>query len=155
MAYVEGIAPSISPHAVLEVGSYNVNGSVRHLFPDTVYTGVDVREGPGVDKVVDGESLPFLAGCFDTVISTEMLEHDPKPWRTVSEMARVLRADGTLILTARGYDARGCYEIHDWRDCWRFSLDGMKALIEDCGLEILDLCADPDHPGVFVTARKP
>jgi len=40
---------------VLEVGSYDVNGSVRPIFSDRErfphYTGVDMRAGPGVDRV--------------------------------------------------------------------------------------------------------
>jgi len=48
---------------VLEVGSYDVNGSVRPLFKNRQrfpsYTGIDMREGPGVDMVGVASDLPF------------------------------------------------------------------------------------------------
>src|SRR5690242_14807098 len=96
---------------VLEVGSYNVNGSVRPLFESAKeYIGVDFRPGPGVDYVMNAHDLNFpihyfkivTDGLFDVVISTEMLEHDSEFWRSLSEMGRVLRPGGYLILTARG-----------------------------------------------------
>lgn len=156
MAYVADAASGLAHDVkdVLEVGSYDVNGSVRPIFSRYAYTGVDRREGPGVDQVAEASHLPFLAAQFDVVVSTEMLEHDTRPWRSVAEMARVLRKRGTLILTARGYDDRGCYEIHDHRDLWRFSVDGMRELVEDAGLTVTDARSDPECPGVFLTAVK-
>lgn len=139
----------------LEVGSYNVNGTVRPLFHGA-YIGVDMRPGPGVDQVATAGNLPFESNSFDVVISTEMLEHDPRPWASIPEMARVLRPAGVLILTARGYDHRGCYPVHDFpADYWRFSCGGMTLLVEDAGLKVYNCLADFDKPGVFVTAVKP
>lgn len=158
MTYVTDVADVIdleSVVAVLEVGSYDVNGSVRPLFAGPSYVGVDMRAGPGVDRVVNANSLPFPDATFDVVISTEMLEHDTRPWRSVAEMARVLRDGGTLILTARGYDERGCYEIHDSPgDYWRFTVKGFAEMVADAGLTVLDARKDPTDPGVFLTARK-
>ncbi|MDB0050250.1 hypothetical protein N9F31_02215, partial [Pseudomonadales bacterium] len=45
--------------AVLEIGSYDVNGSIRSLFNAQNYVGVDLVEGPGVDVVAGGQSLDF------------------------------------------------------------------------------------------------
>ena len=42
---------------VLEIGSYNVNGSIRAFFPNANYTGVDLCDGPGVDIVSSGHTL--------------------------------------------------------------------------------------------------
>ena len=62
---------------VLEVGSLNINGSVRQFFqnPDE-YIGCDLGEGPGVDIVCRGHELPYPDGAFDVVISCECFEHD-------------------------------------------------------------------------------
>lgn len=141
--------------SILEVGSYNVNGTPRIYFKGP-YVGVDMRPGPGVDRVAAADRLPFDDSSFDAVISTEMLEHDTRPWRSIAEMARVVRAGGPLILTARGYDVRGCFPIHDYPDDhWRFSCGGMTALLEDVGLEVYEVRPDPECPGVFATATKP
>ena len=39
-------------YKVLEIGSLDINGSVRPLFEDAeYYLGIDMQEGPGVDLV--------------------------------------------------------------------------------------------------------
>lgn len=142
---------------VLEVGSYNENGSVRILFPGANYMGVDVRPGPGVDRIADG-FLPFPEATFDLVVSTETLEHDRRPWETIVEMRRVVRPRGMVILTARGFDGRGCYPLHGadkHGDYWRFTTASFELMAYDAGLDVLDCRPDPDEIGVFLTARKP
>jgi 2-polyprenyl-6-hydroxyphenyl methylase/3-demethylubiquinone-9 3-methyltransferase len=49
--------------------------------------------------VADACRLAFRDKSFDLVISSEMIEHTPEPWRAVRELSRVLRAGGLLILT--------------------------------------------------------
>lgn len=140
--------------SVLEVGSYNVNGTVRDLFTGR-YAGVDMRDGPGVDTVARSDALPFPASEFDVVVSTEMLEHDQRPWLSVAEMARVLRPGGHLLLTCRGYDGRGCFPVHDYPDDhWRFTVSSVRLLLTDAGL-VADVIEDPQAPGVFAAATKP
>lgn len=95
---------------VLEVGSYDVNGSVRPLLEDlgaTTYIGLDLREGPGVDEVGDaatwsGGKRPESTPPFDLVVSTEALEHARKPEAIIANLATLLRPGGWLILTAAG-----------------------------------------------------
>ena len=36
---------------------------------------------------------------FDVIVASEMIEHTPTPARAIAELARVLRADGVLVLT--------------------------------------------------------
>ena len=84
---------------VLEVGSYDVNGSVRQFFPNsTEYVGVDWRPGPGVDHVAFAHKLK-LPGRFDTVISASMLEHDPFWILSLPRMARHMAEDGIMLLS--------------------------------------------------------
>lgn len=91
---------------VLEVGSLDVNGSIRpyvESFNPARYVGVDMRLGPRVDEVVDASSLVqrFGAASFDVVLTTEMLEH-VRDWPTVvSNLKRVLRPGGVLLVTTR------------------------------------------------------
>lgn len=85
--------------SVLEIGSYNVNGGVRSLFPGVPYWGIDSRPGPGVDEVADGSAwVPRRAhGC---VVCTEVLEHAPDPAAVIRTAFAALRPGGVLILTA-------------------------------------------------------
>ena len=49
--------------------------------------------------VADVCQLAIRDQSFDVVISSEMLEHTDAPERAIKELARVLRADGLLVLT--------------------------------------------------------
>ena len=130
----------------LDVGSFDVNGSVRELFAD--YTGVDMRAGPNVDVVADAHSLPFEWGTFDNVLCLEMLEHDPSPFETMKEIRRVLKSGGVLMVTVAGIG----FPRHDYPcDYWRFTGDGMRVLLN--GMDHTQVTEDRDH--VYLVAKKP
>lgn len=131
--------------SVLEVGSLDVNGSVRRFFPGP-YVGLDMRPGPGVDVVGTADALPFPDAAFDVVVSTEMLEHDPSPWLSLAEMGRVLKPGGHLILTTRG---NGFGEHNEPSDYWRFMPASRKVLLDLASCDVLELALDPEVPGIF------
>src|SRR4051812_10778756 len=91
---------------VLELGSQNINGSLREYFDVPNYVGVDFQEGPGVDLIGNAHDIPFEDATFDLVISTEMLEHDDQFWLSLKEINRVLKDKGVLLLTARGVNKK-------------------------------------------------
>jgi ubiquinone/menaquinone biosynthesis C-methylase UbiE len=49
----------------------------------------------------DADALPFPDECFDAVACLETLEFTPRPVHTLSELLRVLRPGGVLLLTNR------------------------------------------------------
>ena len=141
----------LAGHSTLEVGSRNINGSVRDLFAGA-YIGVDMIDGPGVDQVCRADDLPFTDNSFAVVVCTEMLEHDPYPWLSLPEMARVLRPGGVLILTARGIG----FPLHGFPDdYWRFTVSAFNHLFRLAGLEPIRVQEDPEWPGVLGLAGKP
>lgn len=84
---------------VLEIGSCDVNGSVRPLFAGAEeYVGIDVCEGNGVDVVCDAKDYDGQ-GRFDFCVCTEVLEHAPEPQAIVDCARRALKENGMLILT--------------------------------------------------------
>ncbi len=84
---------------VLEVGSLCINGSVRDLFDDSEYTGIDLVPGPGVDQVIHVMGLMEPTNAFDVVVSTEALEHD-RLWRdSLLRMFGLLKPGGLLLIT--------------------------------------------------------
>lgn len=88
---------------VLEIGSRDVNGSIRRLFIDAErYVGLDVAEGMGVDVAgMPADYAKDHAGEFDTVVCLETLEHDPDPHATIRAARMALDdAGGLLIVTA-------------------------------------------------------
>jgi len=122
---------------VLDVGSYDVNGSYKHLFAEQkyLYTGLDMEEGPNVDLVLKNPYNwdAIATDSFDVAISGQAFEHIEFFWVTVSEMARVLKKDGLLCLIA----PRGFGEHRHPVDCYRFFTDGMVALARYISFEPL------------------
>ena len=135
---------------VLEVGAYNVNGSVRELFNRTDYFGIDLRDGPGVDAVVDICDDLEPTPTYDVVVSTEMLEHCELPQRATNHMVAWLRPGGHLIITTR---SKG-FPFHDPPDFHRFNLNEIQQLIAKAGANVQWAQTDPLCPGVFVYATK-
>ena len=140
---------------VLEVGSMDVNGSVRpaieRLHPRS-YLGVDITEGPRVDCICRAEDLVarFGRASFDVVISSEMLEHVRDWRRVISNLKHVLAPGGSMLITTR---SRGkLYHAYP-HDFWRFEIGDMERIFGD--LEIQALEKDPYSPGVFLKALKP
>lgn len=82
---------------VLEIGSLDINGSVRQFFTDCTYIGVDLGVGAGVDIIAHGENLVFPANNFDVAISCECFEHNPEWVATFNNMARMCK--GLMIMT--------------------------------------------------------
>lgn len=84
---------------VLEVGSLDINGSVRRFFSDCQYTGLDVGKGPGVDVVCGGQDYDAPSGSFDVVCSFEAMEHNPYWKETFANMARLVRPGGLAVMS--------------------------------------------------------
>jgi SAM-dependent methyltransferase len=148
-------ADEIQGSDVLEVGSRDVNGSVRPVVErarPASYVGVDIEEGPGVDELCDATELVSRFGTekFDVVLSTELLEH-VRDWRqAVTQMKEVLRPGGTLVITTR---SRG-FGVHAYpHDYWRYEPEDMQRIFGDLQIESLE--RDPTRPGVFMKAQKP
>lgn len=76
--------------SVLEVGSLNINGTVRDFFPHPrEYVGVDLIAGPGVDRVCAGQDLDYADDSWDVVVSAECFEHNSEWVATFANMARM------------------------------------------------------------------
>lgn len=90
----------ISRSRVLEIGSFDVNGSIRALFGKAEeYCGVDLVEGPGVDRISFGHDIDDPDGSWDFTLSAECFEHDPH-WRdTLTNMVRMTRPGGLVVVT--------------------------------------------------------
>lgn len=122
---------------VLDVGSYDVNGSYRPLFNDSrfKYTGLDMAAGPNVDIALENpyDWSALETDSYDCVISGQAFEHIEFFWVTMAEMTRVLKPGGLLCLIAPNGFAEHRYPV----DCYRFFTDGMIALARYCQLDVL------------------
>ena len=87
--------------------------------------------GNRADFCGDAGDLPLADSSVDTILCTEVMEHLPNPERAISEFARVLRPGGTIITTAPFF-----YPIHDAYDFFRYTPDGLKAIMERHSLTV-------------------
>lgn len=83
----------------------------------------------------DGGRLPFRDGSVDTVLSTEVLEHVPRPEVLVREMARVVKPGGKVLVTVPFIQP-----LHELpSDYFRFTPSSLRAFALDAGLEVLSI----------------
>ena len=124
---------------ILDLGSFDVNGSYRHLFDDPAweYQGLDMEKGKNVDIVLENpyrwkEIKPLSQ---DIIISGQAFEHIEYFWVVMDEIVRVLKPGGLICIIApsRGYEHR--YPV----DCWRFYPDAFRALARFSGLELIEV----------------
>ena len=76
---------------------------------------------------VDIQFMPYEDNSFDYVLADQVLEHVKKPWVAVSELYRVLKVGGVMVLTTclMNY-VHGVPE-----DYFRFTPDGLRSLCEN------------------------
>lgn len=117
---------------LLDVGSYDVNGSYRNMVERRGwgYIGLDTRPGPNVDVVsVLPYNFPFEDGLFDIVISGSTMEHVTDLWRWTPELARLVKPGGMVAIITHT-----SWQYHPSPlDCWRIMPDGMRALLDATG----------------------
>ena len=90
--HISALAPHIKGR-VLNVGW----GSkpYRSLFPASEYIGMEIAGGnPNADCYYDGNHFPFQDGEFDSMLTSEVLEHIFNPEVFLSEINRVLKEGG-------------------------------------------------------------
>lgn len=95
----------------------------------------------------DALSLPFPDRSFDVVVAVALLCLVPDPGKAVSEMARVLRPGGRLVLGDLGRDSlwaagrriRGWLGSPTWRSARFWRAAELRRLIEGAGLEVREV----------------
>lgn len=128
------------------------NKPYKSVFDVDKYIGIDIpislsanKQNKVVDVYGSVTILPFKNESFDTVLSTQVLEHVPEPKEMVREAYRVLKNNGFLILTAPM--TWGLHEIpHDY---YRYTKYGLKYLAEHAGFEIIYIKASTGFWGVI------
>jgi SAM-dependent methyltransferase len=88
---------------VLDVGSGDK--PYQQLFKYKKYVGLDTEKSghdhkeETIDVLYDGKNFPFKEASFDSILSFEVLEHVEDLDLMISEMARVLKKNGKLLIT--------------------------------------------------------
>lgn len=110
---------------VLEIGSLNVNGGIRDVID--IDTGVDMRNGPGVDLVCPVQDLHkhFKSGHFDACVSAGTIEHI-EDWRGFMLVTwDLVREGGYLVLTIASLQKKRHAYPDDY---WRMTEDHIRTI---------------------------
>lgn len=130
-----------NPRSVIEIGSRDINGTIRGLFDGATYVGLDLYEGPSVDWV--GSALDYAPEeRVEAVVCCEVLEHAAE-WREIVTVgAGWLKPGGALIVTCAGPNRRphsaldGKHRLHPGEHYGNITAAELRSVIEQAGMEV-------------------
>ncbi len=98
---------------------------------------IDAAPAPGIDALSFAAPLPFQDKAFDVVLCTSVLEHVDDAEAAVSEIARVLKPGGRLLITVPFL-----YPTHEAPyDYWRTTHYGLRSVLQRHGLQVDEIAA--------------
>lgn len=131
----EWVVQNVSAGYVLDIGCAD-RWIEKYLPKECKYIGFDYPAtgrdlyGAKPDVFGDAASLPFADNSMDTVVLLEVLEHVRHPEKTLSEIERVLKPGGILLLSMPFL-----YPVHDAPyDFQRYTCHGLAREIEVAGM---------------------
>ncbi len=123
-----------------EVYGIDISENMLSSIPDCVQT-----------RRANIQDIPFNDGFFDVVYCIEALEHAPCPLKAVSEMARVVRPGGKLLIIDKNAEMKGVIQTEKW-ERW-FGKQELSAAMEkngfDCVISSLSYNGLPEN-GLFL-----
>ena len=135
--HLSDLLMALKTHATderIQVLDFGCGGSpYQSLFPNAEYLRADVGGAKNIDfEIGENSALGAPEDMFDMVLSTQVLEHCPSPQLYLGESRRVLKAGGKLLLSTHGlFEEHGCPD-----DFLRWTEDGLRALLEQCGFNV-------------------
>ncbi|QQS35232.1 MAG: class I SAM-dependent methyltransferase [Ignavibacteriales bacterium] len=111
----------------------------KKLFSYTQYVGLEFDTGIDSEKkqadfYYDGKIFPFTENEFDSIVTNQVLEHVFTPDDFLTEINRVLKHGGKLLLTVPFV-----WDEHEQPyDYARYSSFGLAALLEKHGFKIIE-----------------
>lgn len=136
---------------IIEFGSLQVPGQegfadLRPLFPSKEFIGADIREGPGVDMILDLHDTDLPSESVGTILIIDTLEHVEFCRKAMEESYRILRPEGILIMSSVMN-----FPIHDFpSDYWRFTPEGFKSLLKSFNSVFVTYAGDSLFPHTVV-----
>jgi SAM-dependent methyltransferase len=111
----------------------------KELFQNTEYIGLEIDAAQNnhqkkADYYYDGQKFPFQDNIFDSVLINQVFEHVFNPDEFLKEVNRVLKKEGTLLMTVPFV-----WDEHEQPfDYARYSSFGLAHLLNLHGFEILE-----------------
>jgi len=136
---------------VYEFGSLQVPGQedfadLRPIFAGMEYVGCDMREGPGVDRVLNLHNIDLPSETAGTVLLLDTLEHVEFVRRAVEEAYRILKPNGMLVVSSVMK-----FPIHAYPyDYWRFTPEAFKSLLRPFDFSFAGFAGNERFPHTVV-----
>jgi SAM-dependent methyltransferase len=131
----------ISKETVVDVGSYDINGTYKSLFPDAKYIGADISSGPNVDIIINSEEWNKLKNV-DVVISGQTLEHAEDIPSLMLSIFNILKIGGIACIIAPSQGPPHHYPI--W--VGNVSYEQMIKYVTDAGFEVVSCTISDVEP---------
>lgn len=116
--------------------------------PDTVFHSVDRQTGDETNYETD--KLPFQDGAFDTVLSMNVLEHIYNHQFHFSELIRILKPEGKLVLFVPFLYMYHANHGNELLDCYRYTKDALRKMAEENNVK--DITVYPVSKGMCMAA---
>ncbi|MFG6687644.1 class I SAM-dependent methyltransferase [Mariniflexile sp. HNIBRBA6329] len=115
---------------ILIIGAGDKVDFYNRVFEKSLVITSDVHLQFNPDIVFDAHQIPFKEASFDLIIASQVLEHTLKPWVVSSEMERVVKMDGYLLV-----EVPFSFPYHSPPyDFFRFTFTGLRSLFSKCSL---------------------
>jgi SAM-dependent methyltransferase len=111
----------------------------KSIFLNTDYVGLEIEASQNIhqkkaDYYYDGKTFPFQDDYFDSVLINQVFEHVFNPNEFLSEVHRILKTEGILLITVPFV-----WDEHEQPfDFARYSSFGLAHLLQSNGFEILE-----------------
>ena len=128
-AYVKG--------RVLDAGAGNLTAKPILTRLCESYLSLDIeRRNVDVDMIDDIQTLSSIAdSSFDTVYSSQVLEHVPRPWDAIKQIYRILKRDGYAVVTVPHLSA-----LHEEPyDFYRYTPHSLEYLFSREGFQVIKI----------------
>ncbi len=139
LPYIEG--------RVLDLGAGSAKYKDMILKKASEYRSCDGIKNKNIDDICDVLNLTYPTESFDTIISTQVMEHASNPYKMASEIYKVLKPGGKVIVTAPFL-----IPFHsDPNDYFRFTADGLLEIFKQSGFTIIE---SGQYGGFFIVLSE-
>lgn len=105
-----------------------------------------MKEGPGVDKVLDLHDIRMPDESIGTILTMDTLEHVEFVRRAIKEAYRILKPGGLLAIASVMN-----FPIHDHpQDYWRFTPAAFRSLLRPFPFVLVESVGREDFPHTVI-----
>ncbi len=117
--------------SIIEIGGGNamMRDILSRACRSEKYISSDIEPTDNTDVVCDAQNMGFIDQQADVIAAFEVIEHIPDTNKFLSEVYRVLRKNGYLILSFPFI-----YGCHDFQDFYRWTPEGIQRVLDLHGL---------------------